>query len=577
MLFLARCRDVPRLRVRAVRSSSRSRDLRRAARGRTGPYRDVLRHRPFIAVDGAERAVHLRRLLADSTSCRSSRRTRRASPRRGSAPLLRQHAGHRLRAAADRAASRRVAGGCRRSRSSACSGRGAWLLVPIAGAAASGAAAFLSSPSWSASSPSASASTAPCSRRSSPISRNRASWAATWRCTRSPGRSASRSGPRSAVPSSRCHRTASGSRRPPCARRRGAASRALARARALPSAVRRTPVARAPRRSRRSHRCAVVDAAHSRRHRATIENMALTNDDPLSTHAEPPSHPSDAAARRGTPVALAERRSSTSSPLAASPGSTSSRPDVETAQELAERFGWHPLDVEDIVSKRQRPKVDDYEDEGYLFAVLHFPVYDKTSSGSTRPSSTSSSGRTTSSRSRTASSCPSPASSRAARRTSSYREQLFAQGSGRLLYEMLDDLFDYCFPILDKIGHKLDADRGRDVRGPRRGGRPRHLEREAGDHLVPQDHQARALDAAACSSGASSGSCRRSSRTTSTTSSTRAERIWDLLDNYKEVVDGLESTNESVHLAPPERRAAPAHGHQRRPCSRSRSSPASSG
>jgi len=51
-------------------------------------------------------------------------------------------------------------------------------------------------------------------------------------------------------------------------------------------------------------------------------------------------------------------------------------PDVETSQHLAERFGWHPLDVEDIVSKRQRPKVDDYEDDGYLFAVLHFPIYD---------------------------------------------------------------------------------------------------------------------------------------------------------------------------------------------------------
>ena len=37
------------------------------------------------------------------------------------------------------------------------------------------------------------------------------------------------------------------------------------------------------------------------------------------------------------------------------------------------------------------------------------------------------------------------------------REQLFARGSGRLLYEVLDDLFDYCFPILDKIGHKLDS------------------------------------------------------------------------------------------------------------------------
>ena len=29
------------------------------------------------------------------------------------------------------------------------------------------------------------------------------------------------------------------------------------------------------------------------------------------------------------------------------------------------------------MSKRQRPKVDDYVDDGYLFGVLHFPAYDK--------------------------------------------------------------------------------------------------------------------------------------------------------------------------------------------------------
>src|SRR3978361_535881 len=52
-------------------------------------------------------------------------------------------------------------------------------------------------------------------------------------------------------------------------------------------------------------------------------------------------------------------------------------PSLMHAQELAERFGWHPLDVEDVMSKRQRPKVDDYTDEGYLFAVLPFPVYDR--------------------------------------------------------------------------------------------------------------------------------------------------------------------------------------------------------
>ena len=48
-------------------------------------------------------------------------------------------------------------------------------------------------------------------------------------------------------------------------------------------------------------------------------------------------------------------------------------------QLLAARFGWHPLDVEDVLSRRERPKVDAYteaEGGGYLFAVLHFPVYD---------------------------------------------------------------------------------------------------------------------------------------------------------------------------------------------------------
>ena len=50
-------------------------------------------------------------------------------------------------------------------------------------------------------------------------------------------------------------------------------------------------------------------------------------------------------------------------------------PQLEEAQALAQRFDWHALDIEDVLSRRQRPKVDDYPE--YLFAVLHFPVYDK--------------------------------------------------------------------------------------------------------------------------------------------------------------------------------------------------------
>src|SRR5437762_2136375 len=43
---------------------------------------------------------------------------------------------------------------------------------------------------------------------------------------------------------------------------------------------------------------------------------------------------------------------------------------------LEERFEFHPLDYEDVFSRNQRPKVDEYDE--YLFIVLHFPRYDKT-------------------------------------------------------------------------------------------------------------------------------------------------------------------------------------------------------
>ena len=51
------------------------------------------------------------------------------------------------------------------------------------------------------------------------------------------------------------------------------------------------------------------------------------------------------------------------------------RPGALEVTYLAERFGFHELDIEDVLSKRQRPKIDEYPD--YLFSVLHFPRYDK--------------------------------------------------------------------------------------------------------------------------------------------------------------------------------------------------------
>src|SRR5215212_3172141 len=130
-------------------------------------------------------------------------------------------------------------------------------------------------------------------------------------------------------------------------------------------------------------------------------------------------------------------------------------PDTEAATELADRFGWHALDVEDVLSKRQRPKIDEYPE--YLFSVLHFPVYDKAIQRLNAAELDVFLGADYLVTLPNVELLPVTRLFRRCHDDEALRTELFAKGSGRLLYEVLDDLFDYCFPILDKIGHELDS------------------------------------------------------------------------------------------------------------------------
>ena len=69
------------------------------------------------------------------------------------------------------------------------------------------------------------------------------------------------------------------------------------------------------------------------------------------------------------------RPASRSSRPRACAGSTSSARAPADRAWLEEHFDFHPLDYEDVFSRNQRPKVDEYDD--YLFVVLHFPRFDK--------------------------------------------------------------------------------------------------------------------------------------------------------------------------------------------------------
>jgi magnesium transporter len=219
--------------------------------------------------------------------------------------------------------------------------------------------------------------------------------------------------------------------------------------------------------------------------------------------------------------------------------------DPETVNNLRARFGWHPLDVEDVLSKRQRPKIDDYKEDGYLFGVLHFPAYDKNVQRLNAAELDFFLGPDYLVTISNVELLPVTRLFNRVQEDEQFRNQLFEKGSGRLLYEVLDDLFDYCFPILDKIAYKLDSieddidDRRseeivtdiskvkqeiisyRKIIKPQRPALrllERHIER-----FLPENLELYFDDLVDAS-----------------------ERIWDLLDNDKEVVEALEDTNESV-------------------------------
>ncbi|HMC07107.1 MAG TPA: magnesium transporter CorA family protein [Solirubrobacterales bacterium] len=212
---------------------------------------------------------------------------------------------------------------------------------------------------------------------------------------------------------------------------------------------------------------------------------------------------------------------------------------------LEEQFGFHALDLEDVLSRNQRPKIDEYPD--YLFIVLHFPVFDRAvgrlNAGEldifvgpdylvTIPNQPLQ---------------PVEYLFERCRSKEELREQLFSKGPGFLLYRVVDDSFDYCFPMLRKIGNKLDA-----IEDEIFSGRSEEVVRDISNVkqeiinfrkvVRPQRTVLRDLENLKHRFLAREGDL----EIYFDDVVDAHERIWDMLENYKEVVEALEDTNESV-------------------------------
>jgi magnesium transporter len=120
-------------------------------------------------------------------------------------------------------------------------------------------------------------------------------------------------------------------------------------------------------------------------------------------------------------------------------------PAKENMQLLRKHFNFHPLDIEDCLSIIERPKLDEYDD--YFFLVLHIPHFIK-QTGRLVPLSVNifigNNYLVTVHRG-----LCNPIQDALDYVTEN--RQILDKGSGYLLHKVIDSLIDYNFPILNKI------------------------------------------------------------------------------------------------------------------------------
>ncbi len=121
---------------------------------------------------------------------------------------------------------------------------------------------------------------------------------------------------------------------------------------------------------------------------------------------------------------------------------------------LAQNYPFHPLDLDDCLSKVQLPKIDEYE--SYLFIILHFPVFAHTTR-ITRPSQVSMFlGKDFVVTVHNGDLKPFAALPSRCQQDDKVCEGYMGKDSGYLMYRIVDVLVDYCFPMVKKTLYNLD-------------------------------------------------------------------------------------------------------------------------
>ncbi len=121
---------------------------------------------------------------------------------------------------------------------------------------------------------------------------------------------------------------------------------------------------------------------------------------------------------------------------------------------LRQNYNFHPLHLDDTLSKIQRSKIDDRDD--YTFMVMHFPVYSKLVRVTTASEVDIFVGTNYLITAHTGGLKPLSRLFSQCAENPAFREATLGRSTGYLFYQIIDRLIDYCFPILNKIDLNIE-------------------------------------------------------------------------------------------------------------------------
>lgn len=131
------------------------------------------------------------------------------------------------------------------------------------------------------------------------------------------------------------------------------------------------------------------------------------------------------------------------------------KPTSSDMEYLAKNYLFNLFDLEDCLSRIERPKIDEYDN--YLFLVLHFPVFKQEARVTTSSQVSIFIGGDFLVTVHTGDLKTLAKLFDDCQLNERAREEHMARSSGYLLYRILDRLVDYCFPILNRVIANIEA------------------------------------------------------------------------------------------------------------------------